>query len=133
MNILLAEDDTSISIIAKLSLERIGSHTVTAAEDGNIALEKALTQKFDLILLDGMMPGKDGLTVCREIQKSLPQPPPIIFLSAKSQESDIREGLQSGAIGYIQKPFDPRTLNTEILKILEIAGRLPASGAGGAS
>ena len=118
MNILLAEDDSSIALIAKLSLERIGGHVITLAEDGNVALHKAMSQPFDLIMLDGMMPGKDGLTVCREIQKSHPHPPPIIFLSAKSQESDIREGLSSGAIGYIQKPFDPRTLNQEILKIV---------------
>lgn len=116
MIILLAEDDHSISIVAKMALERIGGHTVTVANDGNAALSAALSGDYDLILLDWMMPGKDGLTVCHEVRKAKPNQK-IIFLSAKSQENDIREGLSEGAVGYIQKPFDPKSLCLQIDKI----------------
>ena len=118
MNILLAEDDHSISIVARIALEKMGGHTVTLATDGNMALLEALKSDFDLILLDGMMPGKDGLTVCREVIKIKPDQK-IIFLSAKSQENDIREGLNEGAIGYIPKPFEPKNLCLQINQILE--------------
>lgn len=118
MKILLAEDDGSISVIVKLALEKMGGHNVTVAADGIRALELALTQDYDLILLDSMMPGRDGLTVCRELKKLKDPFPNIIFMTAKSQESDVREGIQAGAIGYIQKPFDPKTISQVIEKIV---------------
>ncbi len=126
MKILLAEDDFNIVMVAKLSLERIGGHEVIHAADGVTALEMALKEPFDLILLDSMMPGKDGLRVCQELKNEHHLETPIIFLSAKSQESDIRDGLASGALGYIQKPFDPRNLNDQILAILGIETRQAA-------
>lgn len=119
MKILLAEDDQSISVISKLSLEKIGKHTVVVAKDGIEALSHALQDSFDLILLDSMMPGKDGLRVCLELKQTHQIETPIIFMSAKSQDSDIREGLSAGAIGYIQKPFDPKNLCGQIDKILQ--------------
>lgn len=118
LRILLAEDDASISRIMCLTLQKIGGHTVDLAVDGAKALEKAYAGTYDLILLDGMMPQKDGLTVCRELHQQNGFNTPIIFLSAKSQESDIREVLEAGAIGYITKPFDPRTICDQIQNIL---------------
>lgn len=118
MRILLAEDDSNIVIIAKLALEKLGGHTVTHAADGVKALEIATQENFDLILLDSMMPGKDGLRVCVELKQHYKISTPVIFLSAKSQEADIRQGLSAGAIGYIQKPFDPKNLNTQIANLL---------------
>lgn len=120
MRILVAEDDANISMIAKITLEKIGHHQVSLASDGKIALEKALSQEFDLILLDGMMPNLDGVSVLKQL-KSQNYPTPIIFLSAKSQESDIKEVLDLGAIGYIQKPFDPKTLCAQINDIMRAA------------
>lgn len=109
MRILLAEDDLNISIIAKITLEKIGKHQVTSVTDGKSALELALKENFDLILLDGMMPLMDGVSVLKQI-KNNNIASPVIFLSAKSQENDIKEVLELGAVGYIQKPFDPKTL-----------------------
>lgn len=119
MKILLAEDDVSISVVVKLALEKIGGHKVEVASDGNLAFQMAVEREYDLIILDGMMPGKDGMTVCHDLKKTHKSEVPIIFLSAKSQESDIMEGMQKGAIGYIQKPFDPKTINIQIQKIVD--------------
>jgi two-component system, OmpR family, response regulator len=120
MHILLAEDDPNISVIAKLSLERIGGFNVTVVNDGEKALTEALTQKYDLILLDEMMPKMNGLSVCREYKAQCPSPKPIIFLSAKSQESDIREFADNG-IGFIPKPFDPTKISNQIETLLKRA------------
>lgn len=114
MRILLAEDDSNISMIAKITLERIGKHQVVLAANGKEALDCALKEKFDLILLDGMMPVMDGVTVLKNLKTTDMASIPVIFLSAKSQESDIKEVLELGAIGYIQKPFEPKTLCEQI-------------------
>lgn len=116
LNILLAEDDPNISIISKITLESIGGHTVTAVDNGEDAFNIAISQQFDIILLDEMMPKMNGLKVCKELRaKGITGP--IIFLSAKSQISDI-EIFESVGSGFIPKPFDPMTLNAKILEIL---------------
>ncbi len=119
MKILLAEDDSNISIIAKITLEKLGNHVVTAVTDGKSALDLALKESFDLILLDGMMPVMDGVTVLKNLKASHASQTPVIFLSAKSQESDIKQVLELGAIGYIQKPFEPKSLCDRINELLE--------------
>ncbi len=118
MRVLLAEDDPNISIIGKICLEKIGGFEVTVVADGESALNEALTQKYDVILLDEMMPKMNGLRVCQEYKARCPDPKPVIFLSAKSQESDIKEFIVTGT-GFIPKPFDPRTLCDQILAILK--------------
>ena len=118
MKILLAEDDGNIVTIAKITLEKIGHHQVTVAVDGKQTFELASQQSYDLILLDGMMPHMDGVTVLKKL-KEINIQTPVIFLSAKSQEADIKEVLDLGAIGYIQKPFEPKTLNEQISKFME--------------
>jgi DNA-binding response OmpR family regulator len=118
MRILLAEDDSNIAMIAKITLERIGKHTVVIAADGKSALDLANKEQFDLILLDGMMPVMDGLTVLKNLKTTHLSTLPVIFLSAKSQESDIKEVMDLGAIGYIQKPFEPKTLCEQIDQFL---------------
>lgn len=121
MKVLLAEDDTNISVIAKLSLEKIAGHKVTVVHDGEKALKEALTQKYDVILLDEMMPKMNGLRVCQEYKSQCKgKPKPIIFLSAKSQESDIKEFFENGT-GYIPKPFDPTQLPDQIKALLKKA------------
>lgn len=128
MKILLAEDDDSISMIAKLALERIGKHEVTLVKDGNAAVDVARAQNFDVILLDGMMPGKDGMRVCKELKQEYHLDTPIIFLSAKSQETEIRDAIACGAVGYIQKPFDPKTISAQIDQILSSIAMVRAAG-----
>lgn len=121
MKILLAEDDKHISTIAILTLENIGKHQVIHADNGEEALTKALNEKFDVILLDEMMPKMNGLKVCEEIKNKIQNPPPIIFLSAKSQAQDIEEFIRRGN-GFIAKPFDPMTLCQQILDIVTKTG-----------
>lgn len=119
MRVLLAEDDPNISIIAKISLEKIAGFDVTVVSDGESALNEALTQKYDLILLDEMMPKMNGIKVCQEYKaRCESKPKPVIFLSAKSQDSDIREFTINGT-GFIPKPFDPRKLPQQIADLLK--------------
>ena len=122
MKILLAEDDTNISTIAKMALEQIGGHTVTHVENGEEALHLALSpsEDFDVILLDEMMPGLNGLAVCQQYFAQTIHRRPVIFLSAKSQAADIQEFKNLGD-GFIPKPFDPVLLCKQIEEVL--AGR----------
>lgn len=121
MKVLLAEDDPNISVIAKLTLEKIAGHDVTVVSDGEAALKEALTEKYEVILLDEMMPKMNGLKVCQAYKAQSAAPKPVIFLSAKSQESDIREFYQHGT-GFIPKPFDPMKLAEQINNVLKEAG-----------
>lgn len=109
MKVLLAEDDFNISVIAKLALEKLGGFDVTVVHDGESALKAALTGEFDIILLDEMMPKMNGVKVCQEYKAQARNPKPVIFLSAKSQDADIKEFFSLGD-GYIPKPFDPQQL-----------------------
>lgn len=118
MKVLLAEDDPNISVIAKLALEKIGGFTVTVVSDGETALNTALTGDFDIILLDEMMPKMNGVRVCQEYKARCQNPRPVVFLSAKSQDSDIKEFFSEGD-GFIPKPFDPTTLHLSVEAIFK--------------
>ena len=108
--ILVAEDETAIREFVVINLER-GGYTVTEAENGIDALEKyeAANGNFDIAILDIMMPGKDGLQVCKELRKRNGNLG-IIMLSARTQEMDKVSGLMLGADDYITKPFSPTEL-----------------------
>jgi len=120
MRILLAEDDINISTITKMTLESLGGHDVSLAKDGAEAFEKASHGIFDLIILDEMMPKMNGLKVCEKLIEQSDFSTPIIFLSAQSQKTDTDQFIKL-AQGYISKPFDPLTLNSQIQEILGIA------------
>src|SRR5690606_21159138 len=126
MRVLLAEDDENIRSILQLILERMGGHEVVVATDGDQALFKALSLPFDVILLDGMMPKRSGLQVFRELRRQKPDHPPVIFLSAKTDQTEVAEFQNNGA-GYLQKPFDPLTICQKIEEIL--ASLPPKAGA----
>lgn len=117
MKILLAEDDPNISLIAKMTLETMAGHEVTAVDNGEDAYKLALQEPFDVILLDEMMPKMNGLKVCQELRK-MHLKTPVIFLSARSQMTD-KETFESVGTGFIPKPFDPLTLNDKIYEILK--------------
>ena len=118
--ILLAEDEADIRKVAQISLQFRGGWAVTLAIDGVDCLAKAAQERPDLILLDCMMPNLDGYETCRRLKEdpALRQIP-VIFLTAKSQESEVRKGLALGAVGYLIKPFNPMSLAAEIREILE--------------
>lgn len=104
MRILVVEDETGIANFIKDGLEE-ESFAVDTAPDGNSGLQIALTNEYDLILLDWMIPGISGIEVCRKIRKS-DILIPIIFLTAKDTVQDTVFGLEAGANDYIKKPFE---------------------------
>ena len=119
--ILIVEDDKDIIKMLEYNLKKEG-FKVIAAHDGEDALDLALRQYPDLILLDLMLPGIDGLEVCKTLKnESKTSLIPIIMLTAKSQESDKVVGLELGADDYITKPFSPRELIARIKAVLRRA------------
>ncbi len=116
--ILIAEDDQDIRELVVLTLQFSG-FDVVSVEDGSLAVEKAKTEAFDLILMDVRMPRMTGYEACRRL-KELDETRniPIIFLSAKGQEQEIQTGLNAGAADYILKPFAPDTLINTINNVL---------------
>lgn len=125
--VLLVEDEEDIRKVAQISLQFRGGWEVALAIDGEDCLAKASQERPDLILLDCMMPKLDGYETCRRLKAdpALRQIP-VIFLTAKSQESEVRKGLSLGAVGYLIKPFNPMSLAAEIREILESASAASA-------
>lgn len=118
--VLLAEDEEDIRKVAQMSLQFRSGWKVTLASNGEECLAKAAEDPPDLILLDCMMPKLDGYETCRRLKldPSL-RHIPVIFLTAKAQETEVKKGLSLGAVGYLIKPFNPMSLATEISQILE--------------
>ena len=115
--ILLAEDEPSLGKIIKESLET-RNFIVTHCLDGEEALKEYHTEKPDLLVLDVMMPKKDGFTLAKEIRKTNATIP-IIFLTAKSQTEDVIKGFKSGGNDYIRKPFSMEELIIRMLSLLK--------------
>lgn len=124
--ILIIEDDPRIAGLERDYLEAAGLQ-VTVAADGPTGLQTALGGKFDLILLDIMLPGMDGLEVCRSIRRE--QNVPIILVSAKKEDLDKIKGLGVGADDYVVKPFSPGELVARVLAHISRYQRLTAAGA----
>src|SRR4051812_31056075 len=104
--ILVVEDEADIRELITLHLKREG-HEVDECSDGNQALEQALKGSYNLLVLDWMLPGASGLEIIKEARKKLPfDQCAILMVTAKSSESDIILGLESGADDYIIKPFE---------------------------
>lgn len=116
--ILIAEDDQDIRELIVLTLQFHG-FDVTSAEDGAAAVEIAPTAPFDLILMDVRMPRMTGYEACRKLKEiESTKNIPVIFLSAKGQETEIQTGIDVGATDYILKPFAPDKLISTIQKVL---------------
>lgn len=116
IKVLLAEDEASLGMIVKESLES-RDFTVFHAENGEEALEIYKTEKPDILVLDVMMPKKDGFTLAKEIRQEN-KTIPIIFLTAKSQTSDVLEGFEHGGNDYLKKPFSMEELIVRIKALL---------------
>ncbi|MCX6615223.1 MAG: response regulator transcription factor [Acidobacteria bacterium] len=110
--ILVVEDEPALSICLANDLKLEG-YEVEVAGDGETAIEKGRQPKFDLILLDVMLPRKDGFEVCRELRRAGVRTP-IILLTARTQEAEKVLGLELGADDYVTKPFSPRELRARI-------------------
>jgi two-component system response regulator MtrA len=109
--ILVIDDDTALSEMIGIVLQGEGFNTGFCA-DGSLALESFRTEKPDLVLLDLMLPGLDGIEVCRLIRAE--SGVPIIMLTARSDTTDVVKGLESGADDYMVKPFNPKELVARI-------------------
>jgi hypothetical protein len=115
--ILLCEDDTNLGMVLKNYLE-LNDYDVTLERDGRLGLAAFQREKYDICLLDVMMPNMDGFTAAEEIRDVNPDVP-LFFLSAKTMKEDIIQGYKLGADDYITKPFDSEVLLHKIKAIIK--------------
>ncbi len=113
--ILYVEDDDSLRESATLVLERVG-FAVTAVGDGQEALDIFSSSRFDLVLLDVMLPSVDGFDVCREIRRTARTP--IVMLTARTETAEVVAGLELGADDYVTKPFERSELVARVRAVL---------------
>ena len=124
--LLVVDDEASIVTLLTYNLEKEG-YVVDSADDGHTALELAMEHNYDLIVLDLMLPGMDGLEVCRHLRERQVNAP-ILMLTAKDEEFDKVLGLELGADDYMTKPFSPREL---VARVRAIIRRVEQAGAAG--
>jgi DNA-binding response OmpR family regulator len=128
--VLVVEDDESIRNLVALHL-RLEKLEVVEASDGQQGLQQARSAPFDLIVLDVMLPGLDGITVCGAIRRESPNADtPILMLTARREEADKVLGLETGADDYLTKPFGIRELVARVRALLRRTRRTDASPAG---
>ena len=113
--VLYADDEEKMRNLVRMYLEKEGFQVEEAA-NGTTAIEMALKNRYDLIILDVMMPGRDGLSVCREVRNV--SQVPIILLTARGDEIDRVLGFELGADDYVVKPFSPRELVARVKALL---------------
>jgi two-component system, OmpR family, response regulator ResD len=118
VKILVVDDEERIRRLLKMYLER-EEYLIEEADNGDDALKKALENDYDLILLDLMLPGRDGVDVCKEIREK--KTTPIIMLTAKGEEANRVQGFEAGTDDYIVKPFSPREVVLRVKALLRRA------------
>lgn len=123
--VLVVEDDDETSALLKLYLEDAG-HVVFLANRGDLGLSLARERRPDLVLLDLMLPGKDGWAVCEELRRE--STVPILMLTARTQEADRCRGFELGVDDYISKPFSPREVVHRVQAVLRRGGGDLAQG-----
>ncbi len=123
MHILVVEDDEDIQQLVEYNLLKAG-YKVSVAETGEEGLRQARAEHPDLVVLDLMLPGLDGLEVCRTLRRDPATARlPVVMLTAKGEEADIVTGLELGADDYVTKPFSPKVLLARIRAVLRRRGR----------
>lgn len=121
--ILIAEDERDIRDLVSFTL-RFAGHEVVAVGNGEEAVEAARQEMPDLILMDVRMPRMTGYEACEKMKADPElQAIPVVFLSAKGQESEIRTGLDAGAAEYMLKPFAPSELTARVSELLQKYGK----------
>jgi two-component system phosphate regulon response regulator PhoB len=116
--ILVVEDEADVRELIVLHLKREG-HDVVAVDEGETALKKLNAEKFDLAVLDWMLPGISGLEICRSIQGRLP----VLMVTARAESVDVVLGIEAGADDYVVKPFDVPVLLARVRGLLRRARR----------
>lgn len=114
-SILVVDDEERIRRLLRMYLEKEG-YNIDEAEDGETALEKASQSDYDLVLLDVMLPGIDGIEVCAKLRQI--KSTPVIMLTAKGEETNRVQGFEAGADDYVVKPFSPREVIYRVKAIL---------------
>jgi two-component system phosphate regulon response regulator PhoB len=118
-NILIVDDEEDVLELISYNLQKEG-YKVETATDGEMALVKTHAKQPNLIILDLMLPGIDGLEVCKKLKSDTrTESIPIIMLTAKGEEADIVTGLELGADDYVTKPFSPKVLLARIKRVLQ--------------
>lgn len=125
--ILVIEDDQDIGSLLKLHLGDLG-YSVNLVQDGRAGLKAASAQRYDLIILDLMLPGMDGLELCRRLRRDSPRYTPIVMVTARSSELDRVLGLEVGADDYITKPFSVRELLARVKAVFRRVEALAGQG-----
>ncbi|WP_439442837.1 response regulator transcription factor [Listeria aquatica] len=120
IKVLVVDDEDRIRRLLKMYLER-ENFRIDEASDGDEALQMALNNDYEVILLDLMMPGKDGIEVCRELREY--KSTPVVMLTAKGEEANRVQGFEVGADDYIVKPFSPREVVLRVKAVLRWAKR----------
>ncbi|SEG14269.1 DNA-binding response regulator, OmpR family, contains REC and winged-helix (wHTH) domain [Actinacidiphila yanglinensis] len=119
------DDDPTVAEVVASYLDRAG-FAVERVADGPSAVSRAAVSRPDLVVLDLMLPGMDGLEVCRRLREAGPLP--VVMLTARGDEDDRILGLEVGADDYVTKPFSPRELVLRVESVLRRAGSPPAAG-----
>lgn len=127
--ILVVEDDRDIARLLEMHLRGEG-YAVSVAADGDAGLREALSRPYDLILLDLILPGVDGLELCRRLRSSRPDYTPVLMLTAKSSDVDRILGLEMGADDYLAKPFNVRELLARVKALFRRMDALREAGTG---
>lgn len=127
LRVLLVDDEEHLRRIARVSLERVGGCAVQTADGGESALAVLAEHSFDVVLLDVMMPGMDGLSTLARIRErpglaSLP----VIFVTAKITPPEVARYLAAGAVGVVEKPFDPMRLSAQVQALVAAAASASA-------
>ncbi|EPE0982880.1 response regulator transcription factor [Listeria innocua] len=128
VRVLVVDDEDRIRRLLKMYLER-ENYRIEEASDGDQALNMALNNNYEVILLDLMMPGKDGIEVCRELREY--KSTPVVMLTAKGEEANRVQGFEVGADDYIVKPFSPREVVLRVKAVLRRAKQSSEEAAGG--
>ena len=124
--VLIADDDAVVRDVVRRYLERDG-HEVRVVGDGNEALRVLGSERIDVAVLDVMMPGPNGLSLCRTLRQGGDFTVPVILLTALNEEDDRIAGLEAGADDYLTKPFSPRELALRVRSVLRRAPAPPST------
>jgi len=126
--VLVVEDDPTVAEVLLAYLRRAGL-AVAHVRDGHAAVAAVTTSPPDLLLLDLMLPGLDGLEVCRQVRAAVPELP-VVMLTARGEVADRIEGLEAGADDYVLKPFSPREVVLRVESVLRRSGTGAGDGDG---
>jgi DNA-binding response OmpR family regulator len=117
--VLVVDDEPAMRLLCRVNLPLAGFDVAEAA-DGESALALLRSERYDIVLLDVMLPGLNGFGVAQQLLAELPATP-IVFLSARADRSDVRRGLELGAVDYVTKPFDPLRIGDRLHAVLRAA------------